>query len=296
MTNLEFRIRPLHINYFVDRLKKNKPFMFVKILHGFWEKIYGLSPNRSFEEIIEDILEFYSKNQITNFDFIKYFPENQNNIQIDILMKRIRKDDIHYADVLKMIRNSRLENFILGVHYKPWPGSQSTLEFNESNAISVMNKVLNSVEVYDGHVLKKSCINGEIIDFWKELHNYHVVVVGLYHLEKINNYFNFKDFNFYGVETRLSIRRENFLIDLNKFHKNLKTKKTKVYLLQLGGSLTAWVGYKSYDFLKDSFFIDMGRSIDLWGDKNTPEQHWINEVNRDILNKKIKENKENKLI
>lgn len=289
MNEIKFKINPLSIDYFIDSLKKDKPFMFVKILHGFWEKINNFSPNKSFDEIILDLHKFYEKNNDQQYEISKYLPEEQNDIYENILHGTIRNDDRHYLDVLKMIKSmSNLENFLLGVHYKPWHLSPSCLT-EVSRAISAMNQVLpSSLTVYDGHVLKKSCIDGKIIDFWKELHNYHVIVIGLYHLEKINNYFNFKNFNFYGVETSLSLRREQFLKDFSKFHKKLKTKKRKVYLVQFGGSLTAWFGYKSHEFLRDSFFIDMGRSIDIWGDKKTPKQCWVNSIDHKIMKKLLK--------
>lgn len=287
---LEFELHPLNIRFFINRLKENKPFMFLKILHGFWEKIDAFAPNKSFDEIMLDISRFYQENQLIEHTTSKYLSKEQDNIYDSLANKTLRNDDRHYFEVLHMIKTMNLNDFILGVHYKPWPNS---VNLNEMSAINAMNKILPGVEVYNGHVLKHACINGEIMKFIKELRNYHVVVIGLYHLENVNHYFHFDDFTFYGVETPLASRREQFLMELKEFHENLKTKKKKVYLVQLGGSLTAWIGYKGHHFLKDSFFIDMGRAIDIWGAKETtPHQFWLGSINNKLMevykNKQIK--------
>ena len=209
---LEFEMHPLNIKYFIDRLQQNKPFMFLKILHGFWEKIDALSPNTSFEEMISDISQFYQDNVLLEHTTNKYLSEEQDDIYESLEKKTLRNDDRHYIDVLHMIRTVSLNNMLLGVHYKPWPNA---VNVNENSAINAMNKVLPGVDVYDGHVLKHACISGQITNFLKELHNYHVIVIGLYHLENMNQYLKFNDFTFLDASIMLHLCSSMYFLTMD---------------------------------------------------------------------------------
>ena len=282
---IKFKMKNIDLNYFNEKLKKNEPFTYLKILHGFWEKITSCGRNEqhslecncshcSLENTISNIKNNKNYSKTENCQS-QYFQEKENEIYDEINNSLIRNDEkSHYLEIIKLIMNTKTnDNLVLGVHYEPWPNAFFSHLWDEQcciNAVKSMNQILENKTVYNGHVFKQACMNGNILNFYKNLKRYHVVLVGLHHLNKVNNYFKFENFTFYPVNSSLASRKEKFLKEFIEFDKKLKTEKTKVYLTQLGGSLNAWFGYKVHETIeKKSFLIDVGRSIDIWGCKKT---------------------------
>lgn len=271
------QINPLNIDAIISKIEEQKPFMFLKILHGFWEKIHVIAPQKNLTEIRLILSQIYSNNPISNIETCKYYPKINPLYEKFIDKGVIDITDRHYLELIDMLQE-KFDNVILGVHYN---GRSDVENIHAHKAIDAMNAIIPpDLSVYDGTLFKDACISGKITSFFDSIKKFRVVVIGLYHLEKINTFLRFKNFDFFGVECPLSPTRYEFIDKIKLFHANLPKDKPIIYLVQLGGSLAAWAGFKLNNYLKDAYFIDMGRVLDIWGDEQTPDQIWLNSITK----------------
>ena len=88
-----------------------------------------------------------------------------------------------------------------------------------------------------------------------------VILYGLDHLKKVNENINFSKFEFRKINIDATKEKEILINDLI-----LRHESNSIYFFQLGEALSTWVIYNIHNKIKDSFFIDLGRSKDYFVD------------------------------
>ena len=175
---------------------------------------------------------------------------------------QILHSDLHFQ-IIDIIKNfPKDKNFLFAFSVKPYESFKSNsyqqvLEF----LYSILPK--HKFIVYDSLLFKQYCISGEITRLFDiiKLKNMKVILYGLDQLKKVNENINFSKFEFRKINIDATKEKEILINDLI-----LRHESNSIYFFQLGEALSTWVIYNIHNKIKDSFFIDLGRSIDYFVD------------------------------
>jgi hypothetical protein len=267
-TNLEYTNIPVllpAIDYFIDKLKNNEPFHFLRINHGIIDLIHlgyeDLSEfenhfiTENFEAIAEKMISG-SERDIYNNPF-KIHHKNSDKLKEKILV---------FLNVLK--NNKQLSEKIdisvsLGVGLSTYWGvwhADHQFQIGRKNVWEIIDKH-KTVDFYYSGVLKHYAVKKEIFSLFELLNelNFSVIFVGREYLNLYKDTFNIK--NFYHIQIPSSGAIEH-IDDYVDSIKDIATKSQNTIVLHSTGHiLSAYMAYQ----LKDTkiFGLDIGISFDI---------------------------------
>jgi len=213
-------------------------------------------------------IDFFIK-KIKNNEYFYYCKLNHAFFEATCLGYEIPKqrfETLHsniLSQIIDIIKNfPKDNNFLFAFSAKPYegfkpPSDKKVIEFLYS--ILPRHKFL----VYDSLLFKKYCISGEIVKLFDiiNLKKMKVILYGLDHLKNVNKNINFLNFEFRKINIDVTKQKEALIYDIISKHES-----NSIYFFQLGEALSTWVIYNIYNNIKDSYFIDLGRSIDYFVD------------------------------
>ena len=277
ITNLEYTNIPVllpAIDYFIDKLKNNEPFHFLRINHGIIDLIHlgysgvGLSEfeqsflNNDFESIADKMVKS------STIDVNKPLETYHN--QSPLLKEKI----IVFLQVLKQykdISHKLLISSSLGVGLHTYWGVYShnhPYQLGRTSVWEIINKHKKDEFYYSG-ILKHYTIKREIFQLFEELNrlNFGVVFVGRQYLKLYESIFNIKNFHHINIPNSGAIEFiDGYVSEICNISKDYENT---IVLHSTGHILSFYIAYE----LKDTniFGLDIGRSFDLLV-KDSPDQ------------------------
>lgn len=259
-----FRFTPITADDVATRLQNKEYFSFCKLLHGYWERLYKFSAGEPTLANIKTGLVDICKN---NPEFYKGFVDKapQDREGTKQLFNGFDKKDIewHYVELIDMMREE--SKTMWGVYYDGYPKNSPLPVEKKWESIAAMKAVLPPDKtIYNGMCWKQWCVDGSMMKILNAMRKYFVVVVGMSHLNEINAHecWQFPQYQFYRVRMPLSIYKNEFIMDMVRYHKQF-THYPVVYLFQ-GGYVGAWAIHKLSSMLSNAFFLDVGKSLDIF--------------------------------
>ena len=268
--NLEYTNIPVLfplIDFFIENIRENKPFHFLRINHGVIDLIhlgykdelskfeesfindeFGIIADRMIKASAIDVntpLEIYHKKSTELKDKIKVFLETlkyykglSNKLDLSVSLGI----GLHCYD---------------GVHAKNHP-----YQLGRTEVWKIVEKHKKDKFYYSG-VLKHYTIKKEIYQLFEELNNkdFLVVWVGREYMKLFQNenIFNIKKFHHIKIPTRGAIEKVDDYID--EILELRKTNEKIIVVHSIGHILSAYIANKLKD--TDIFGLDIGRSFDL---------------------------------
>jgi hypothetical protein len=294
-TNLEYTNIPVllpSIAYFIDKLKNNEPFHFLRANHGIIDLIHlgysglGLSDfeesflNNDFESIAEKMIK------ASTIDVNK--PLETYHRQSPLLKEKI----IVFLRVLRQYKDISPKMLIsssLGVGLHTYWGVWShnhPYQLGRTSVWKIIDKHKTDEFYYSG-ILKHYTIKKEIFQLFEELNklNFGVIFVGRQYLKLYESIFDIKNFH------HITIPNNGAIEFIDEYVSEIKTISNQyentIVLHSIGHILSFYIAYE----LKDTniFGLDIGRSFDLLV-KHLTNQHsdipkcWITHLNEIGLN------------
>jgi len=269
-TNLEYTNIPVllpAIDYFIDKLKNNEPFHFLRINHGIIDLIHlgysgvGLSEfeqsflNNDFESIAEKMI-IGSELDIYN-NPLKIHHKNSDKLKEKIVI---------FLNVLK--NNKKLSEKIdisvsLGVgldtYWGVWP-AEHPFQIGRKSVWEIIDRH-KTIDFYYSGVLKHYAVKKEIFSFFELLNelNFSVIFVGCEYLNLYKNIFDIKSYHHIEIPSFGAIEYIDNYIDSIKDIAN--KSENAIVLHSIGHILSAYMAYQ----LKDTkiFGLDIGISLDI---------------------------------
>jgi hypothetical protein len=268
-TNLEYTNIPVllpSIDYFIDKIKNNEPFHFLRANHGILDLIHlgysGLNLSEFEESFLSNDFESIAEKMIKASAHDVNRPLEIYHKQSTLLKEKI----IIFLQVLKeykKISPKILLSVSLGVglhtHWGVWPQSHS-YQLGRTEVWKIINKHKNDEFYYSG-VLKHYTIKNEIFQLFEELNkfNFSVIFVGRHYLKLYESVFDVKNFYHIDIPNRGAIE----FIDeyVSEIRKIANQSENTIVLHSTGHILSFYIAHE----LKDTniFGLDIGRSFDL---------------------------------
>jgi hypothetical protein len=268
ITNLEYTdisVQLPPIDFFIDKIKKNESFHFLRVNHGILDPIHlGYENLSDFEnsfvqedfESIADKMIVGSDSDTTNYSIKRW---HTNSAQL-------KEKTIVFLNVLKKYKNISQKILIsvslgvgLGTHYGTW-NANHRYQIGRRNVWQIVDKYRNFDFYYSG-ILKHYTIKKEIFQLFEELNDkdFFVILLGPKYFELYESIFNIKNFHHIKIPAVGAIEHiDDYIEEI----KNLATKqKNTIVIHSTGHILSVYLAY----MLKDTniFGIDVGRSFDL---------------------------------
>mgnify|MGYP001456745249 FL=1 len=244
-------------NFICKKLKdvNEKRFCFLKINHGFWERLIKLG-------LKIDKLDYFINNQ--NISFSK----NSDN-RIDSIFEYLANE------VLLILNNYSLKDQENGLYFfpsiSPWPKAREifgTPIESIKDCKSLINEVLNpkiskkNTEIgFTGHEFKLAAIQGNLNNFFNIINSEDMLVifVGNNSDMEVLSDFGCKINNYIEIPTSGSASiRENILNKIKLIVRNYENKNNLLLILSAGGAISTWLGFKLFYCFNSLNIIDMG--------------------------------------
>ena len=268
-TNLEYTNIPVllpSIDYFIDKLKNNEPFHFLRINHGIIDLIHlgysglGLSAfeesflNNDFESIADKMVKASAID--VNRPLETYHNQSPLLKEKIVVFLQVLKQ---YKDISPKIDISVSLGVGLHTHWGVWAHNHP-YQIGRTNVFSIVNKHKTNDFYYSG-ILKHYTIKREIFKLFEELNNndFSVIFLGRNYLKLFQPIFNIKNFYHIPIPNSGAI---NFIDDYIDEIKNIaKISKNTIVIPSIGHLLSFYIAYELKD--TDIFGLDIGRSLDL---------------------------------
>lgn len=269
ITNLEYTNIPVllpSIDYFIDKIKNNEPFHFLRANHGILDLIHlgysGLNLSEFEESFLSNDFESIAEKMVNASASDVNRPLETYHNQSVLLKEKI----IVFLRVLKEYKEispKLLLSVSLGVglhtHWGTWAHNHP-YQLGRTEVWKIVDKHKKDEFYYSG-VLKHYTIKNEIFQLFEELNkfNFSVIFVGRQYLKLYESVFDVKNFHHIDIPNRGAIE----FIDeyVSEIREIANQSENTIVLHSTGHILSFYIAHE----LKDTniFGLDIGRSFDL---------------------------------
>ena len=243
------------IKKFIYNYKKYSNFQFYKINHGFWERC-------------EKVLKLKDKSDSALVKLEKKFGPKGFFVTG------------FYNEILLMLSNAAKtcdKNFFIGLELSGWPDDNrwTGTPKNPINTKKIRNRFKHKFDqknISDGLLLKKSCIDGSIINLFDIISADKKIIIGPWYVKSLCKLKQFKDSIFIEVPYRDAIVQRQDLLKLIRSKIN-KDEQTTV-LTQCGGSLSFYLGVNLTNDFEKLRWIDFGQALSINSIDDLNLKHW----------------------
>lgn len=278
-------------DWIVNELTKKNPFYFLKLNHGFWERLVQIE-NLGFQ--LEDI-DSLSSNQIADIE------------------KKIRVEGVCFfaggflSDLLRLFREYRPKShtFIFVSSLQPWPLSdrvEGTPLQSSTQCLELISKHVSadliehsSNEGFTGYEFKKALIDNELSRFFHAIRHRKVIVLCNQRNREIFDHVEIENLAFFIVHERQArLERHQLLADVGREISQCEAEPS-VVISMIGGALATWLGFKLHEQQESCQYIDVGAAFYAFVEGDAGKRAWMktyanqlsNAINRLNLPKKI---------
>jgi hypothetical protein len=249
------------IDFFIDKIRRNEPFHFLRINHGILDSIHLGYKNLSefensftqndFESIADRVIAGSGHNNV------KWWHGNSSQLKEKIItFLRVLKN---YKNISQKMLVSVSLGVGLGTHWGVWQENHR-YQVGRKNIWKIVDKHKNFDFYYSG-ILKHYTIKKEIFKLFEELNkqDFQVIFLGPKYFELYESVFDIKKFHHIEIPPRGAIEHIDGYIDEIK---NLaENHKNTIVIHSTGHILSFYLANALKD--TDIYGIDVGRSFDL---------------------------------
>lgn len=249
-------------NFFIQKIKENKPFCFARLPHGFWDALF----------LIEEIKEHHY--------FAKLPLKYRKNLATRILYKARPHHGIYIEgfldELLYLIKNkNNKKNFYKAISFKGY--SDFDHKAYELSNLTKINRnyicdtleylFVNSNNLYDASYPKNLVSWGRMDDLMKVARKHHVYVIGSMYLRDLYLRANLRFFKHIEIMEQCSQAIRYEILEKIKdilAVENGKTNKRHNILLFEAGTLSYWLISQLHIWNPNNFYLDMGQSFSVF--------------------------------
>jgi hypothetical protein len=280
LENTDFSVLLPEVEYFVNKIKNNDVFHFIRANHGIFDnfgftfaddfsKLENLLTIKNYKKISEKIISYVeTKGWYKDGENIKYYFNQQKSTE----------DKLYYFIKLFTEYKSFSEKINIGVSLGVGLGDifgtyHAGHPIQERRKTSLIELTKNSNgDYYHSGIIKHYSIMGEfkqIIDVCNDL-DFNIVFLGHRDIDLIKNEYDIK--NYYFIEIPKIGAADEFDDTIEKVLE-IKNNQRKTILLSSCGHILSF--YLSYKLIStDIFLLDIGKSFEYEIKKYLPEDAW----------------------
>jgi hypothetical protein len=267
-----FKIISPDANFFFNFFKKNLPFSFVRLPHGFWDAL-----------VIRN--EIAADRRLRNFSLTA-----RNNFASRIASAALPHHGAFvegfFDEMEKLISvNLKSKNFFPSISFRGYSDSVDEDIFNIGSSFRYKNdrlKLLNKYfgvnqKLYNATYIKKLATFGDLYNLPKFIRKHHVVIVGPDYLYDLDKRWNLKNFKHINIYSELSQKyRWKFLDEIKNYLEHVKNlNKRPVVIFMAGGSLSYWFISSLHSWNNTFFYVDFGQAIKIWYPELKHNSPWL---------------------
>jgi hypothetical protein len=240
----------LTLDDILSRIRSRDYFKFVKLNHGFWQRICFFGAEElSLEEVNSNICKYVIENADEDY-------RGRIGLGGDIQ----RPPAILAQSYPEILRLMQIEDERI-----LWGVSPSGHRFGPvyPEAVKTISKFA-PTRRYCGQLWKDLVFDGTILKFFRRLQGHKVVVIGLRHLK--NSRMPVKH-DFYEIRNPVSSYADELVLDLERYHRRFRPT---VYLSEMSD---VGIPILCKAELENAFVFDMGQAIDIFTDKLHDPNH-----------------------
>lgn len=284
------------IQYYIDLIKSQHYFAFIKRTHGFWDLLVDLQ-NSTEQAGVHDNIDRPLKQYI-----LKLLPYlNRKNIQRrkEILDKLEETQHYKYfwkdAFIDELLRDlqegNKNNNFIEAISFRGYPreGPHTKLLDAKYDKDELRKALLSYVSKqpiwHDALVWKYATFSGDLLGLFSTMQTLRIILIGPPHLESLGRFLKIKDFKHVSIHPTEAIKdRAQILNELSSIVEN--SGNVPCVCIFQAGTLAFWLIYRMFRNYPNVFYLDIGRVLDIWYPEIVSPQPWFKN-NKDLIISKM---------
>lgn len=232
-------------------LKTNKPIVYSKINHGFWEQLVDIE--RIGYSYLETNPELALKADTGTRRKPSYFVQSGFVAEILSILKDLPKDNPQYIFSAGLYAYPK-SGVVAGTPIEPFDLWQKKIDTYVPK--NVHNKLADGVE------FKRAIVNQTFKEFSDVISSDAFILVGNHQLKKFPEFIGANDYKYVEIDERAARKNRHEILKRIRSVLN-ENKQIKRILFQAGGSFSAWLIYNLYKCHPDVSMIDIGTSMNI---------------------------------
>jgi hypothetical protein len=252
------------IEYFLEKIKKNESFHYIRANHGMWDRYYEVyiakNMNSTYKiEDLEKLCKYKNHKQVAD-DLVKYSLHNYYVGPKNTLHEKLKSFQKLFIEY-KELSNKLMCGVSVGVGLDELWGTLEKTHSMQIGRINVLKIFANNTngKYYHSGLLKHWSITGEIYKLFNLLNEleFQVIFVGPKYFKYSERIFGINDFKFIQIPKRSAI--DGFENNINQILEWSNNKKT-ILFHATGHEGSAYFAEKLLN--TDIFGFDIGRNMD----------------------------------
>ncbi len=232
-------------------LKINKPIVYSKINHGFWEQLVDIE--RIGLSYLETNAELALKADTSTTRKPSYFVQSGFVAEILSILKNLPRDNPQYIFSANLYAFPK-SNMVAGTPIKPSDIWQKKIDKYVPEYVH--NKLA------DGLEFKRAIVNHSFKEFFDIITSDSFMLVGNHQLERFPEFIGARDYEYIKIHEREARKNRHELLE--EIQSALtEYSHIKRVLFQAGGSFSAWLIHNLYKTFPEVSMIDAGTSLNI---------------------------------
>jgi hypothetical protein len=280
-------VRP-GIDWYVARLREGRPFAFVKRTHGFWDRVVDLADfHAPFGALCDEARRrdddaFPSAREIE--DALRLDPATQKRLDERKRFKGFWEGRFA-IELLAELRAPHADpRWLEGNAFRGYSRSDEKPALHDVGRLREVFLALRSrrLAYHDALVFKDGIVDGGFLRVLDAVRPMRSVLVGPPHLARFAALAGLPRMEHLEIHPTAAIRdREKILKACLKVVRRRAAGEPLALVLQ-AGSLSWWLMYRLFPEAPDVYFLDVGRTLDVWFPEIVTDQPWFR-IDRDAI-------------
>lgn len=281
------------IRYYTELIRNNNFFAFVKRTHGFWDLLVEIRKleTKHYEESSRSVWLKRLFDRLMRADAVrrkKALDESLNKLEVEDVVKHLWESTF-INDLLHDLQNPHQSNYYFeAISFRGFSNSGGTPEKTDSRypikklREAVLAYCPNQPKWHDALVWKDAVFSGELKDFFDLLKRTRVIIVGPSHLKTLGGILGYENFHHISIRPPtegIKYREQTLDSIMELLHKTTDTSTACIFQ---AGALAYWLIYRLFSKIPNTFFLDVGRVLDIWYPDIVSKQHWFVK-NRELI-------------
>lgn len=270
------------VSWYAARIRAGLPFAFAKRTHGFWDRLVELT---EFSDEFRDLVRESVRRGDPDFP---PWDKIEHALRIDAKtakkLEKLRKykhfwEDRFFVDLVRELRHPPdLDGWIEAQALRAYTKAVFRPAIHEPERLREVLLALAPRRRPWHYALtfKDSVVTGEFNELLETIRPMPVVAVGPKHLAGLGARCALPDFRHVAIhETEAIGDREKVLAECRRVLASPALRGRPAVVLVQAGSLAWWLMYRLFPGSERTWFLDLGRVLDIWFPEVVADQRWF---------------------
>lgn len=302
----DVRVLQPGVAFYLDRVRRNAPFAFLKRTHGFWDRVVDLM------EILPDYPWIGTRRGLRRHHALERLlrriaPRRIEDPPRDVARLRLRDcrlsmqmiDELSSRSSFKTFWEGRFihdliddisspieeEGFYESIAFSGFPGGGARGRHDVRLLRHAWRVIWPDGRLpHDALVWKVAVIDGGFREFLQALDGFSVVLIGPGHLGSFGRQVGWEEMRHVEIHPTAAIAEREAILERCRLElAQARGRRANVAAIYQAGSLAVWLIRRLWPEFRDQFHLDLGMVLDPWYPRIVERQRWFRDHRQAVI-------------